>query len=352
MNNDIKKFWPYKPGVTIIIVFLLLIFLLLISGMIRSLGYWVSDVSANVFLLGVLILSLLPLFLAVLDIIIERGGSIGFKDFKIDFSKVQQSGFSGFTVPANIGVPGVAVSDNGTPNIIETLKLVPSSGIIVVDLEDGHAWWETRLLVLVSGAERLKKSDKIVFLANEENKERVFQGWARPDDLLQQLLKENEQYRKSFFAARSSAKQWELLPPLDKIPPYNNIQIPQKPLPEWIQGPLAQDHTWMVFSPATGLPNELLAEQFLQHELGEKIEGQLEGSKHINVVRLNELFKPVLYKQSIDTKWSNEKQTNAFFSSDADFIAITENGKYSSLVSRQTLVNEALKSIFINPKNR
>jgi hypothetical protein len=106
----------------------------------------------------------------------------------------------------------------------------------------------------------------------------------------------------------------------------------------------------MPFSTQTGMPNELLAEQYLQHELGKKIESAPGGSKHINIVRLNEIFKPVLIKQVIDMTWANEKQTNAFFTSDESFIAITENGRYTALVSKVSLINEALKSIFNNEK--
>lgn len=346
MKNSDYKFWPYKPKYSIIIAIIIAIVFFVISGILRSTVGWPPDESSNTILVGILLLSLLPVLLAILDVIVSRGGSIGFKDFKIDFSKVQQLGFSGFTVPPNIGVPGVAVSDSGTGNILETLRKATSTGVVVVDLEDGHAWWETRLLVLVSGAKRLQRPDKIVFVANAEGKDKVFQGWAEPEGLLQQLLKENQQYQKSFHAAQSSAKQWELMPPLEKQAPNNFYQIPQPPLPVWIQGPLAMNHIWMTFSIDTGIPNELLAEQFLQHDLGENIE-QGDGSKHISSVRLNELFKPVMVKQAIDTRWSNDNQTTTFFTSDASFIAITENGKYVALVSRQTLLNEALKGVFI-----
>jgi hypothetical protein len=349
MKNSDHKLWPYKPKVSIILTVILLIVLILITAVLRSTIGWPPEASTNMILIGIFLMSLLPVLLAILDLIIDKGGSIGYKDFKIDFGKVQQSGLSGFTIPANIGVPGMAVTDSGTSNILETLKLATSTGIVIVDLEDGHAWWETRLLVLVSGAVRLRKPDKIVFVANEEGKQHVFQGWAEPEDLLQQLLNENQQYLRSFYASTAAAKQWELYGPLEMIPPNSYYQVP--PPPVWVQNRIATNHSWMAFSNQTGLPNELLTEQYLQNELGNEIEQQPGGSKHINIVRLNEIFKPVLIKQAIDMTWSNEKQTNAFFTNDACLIAITENGRYSAMVSIQTLFNEALKSIFGNKNN-
>jgi hypothetical protein len=104
----------------------------------------------------------------------------------------------------------------------------------------------------------------------------------------------------------------------------------------------------MAFCDDNGLPNELLAEQFLQNELGYKIEQKPEGSKHLNISRLNEIFKPILIKQSIDTRWTNEKQATAFFTSDTEFIAITENSKFNTLASKTKLINEVLKGFFSN----
>ena len=344
MIDSDNKFWPYKPKISIVIAIILAIVLIIIMGVLRATVNWPSDASTNTVVIGILLLSLLPVLLAILDIIIGKGGSIGYKEFKIDFGKVQQSGLSGFTIPANIGVPGLPVADSATSNILETLRQATSTSIVVVDLEDGHAWWETRLLVLISGAERLRKPDKIVFVATEEGRQRIFQGWAEPEDLLQQLLKEDEKYLRGFYAARAAAKQWELYGPLELTPPNTYFQMP--PLPVWIQSRIAMNHSWMAFSIENGLPNELLAEQYLQNELGNAIEQSPEGSKHISIARLNAVFKPILIKQAIDTTWTNEKQTNTFFTNDTDFIAITENGKYSTLVPKLSLINEALKSVF------
>lgn len=348
MKTPAHRFWPFTPKISIISAVILLISLLLITGTLHSTTGWPADTSSNTILIGVFLLSLLPVTLAILDIIIERGGTIGYGDLKIDFSKIQQSAYSGFTVPANIGVRGEHVADSGTSNILDTLREATSSGVVVIDLEDGHAWWETRLLVLIAGADRLGKPDKIVFLATIEGREQTFVGWARPKELLQQLLKENPQYLKSFYASRAAARQWELVPPLEPVQPYNNYNIP--PAQPWMQGALATNHTWMAFSTISGLPNELLTEQLLQHELGENIENK-GGAKHISMVHLDEVFKPILIKQQIDKSWTDEKQTSTLFSSEAAFIAITENGRYSSLVSTQLLYNEVLRGMLNTKKS-
>jgi hypothetical protein len=109
-------------------------------------------------------------------------------------------------------------------------------------------------------------------------------------------------------------------------------------------GPLATRHAWMAFDSGTGLPNELLAEQLLASELGEKVESQ-EEPKQISLVRLDELFRPVLNRDSIDQSWSSDRQISAFFDSDAPYVAVTKNGRYSTLVSRLDVMNQMLSTI-------
>jgi hypothetical protein len=102
----------------------------------------------------------------------------------------------------------------------------------------------------------------------------------------------------------------------------------------------------MPFDFSTGKRNELFAEQLLASELGEKVE-QAEGARRVTLVRLEELFRPVLHKECIDLNWPAEQQLNTFLKIDAPFIAFTQDDRYSILVSRATLVNQVLKSLVI-----
>ena len=52
----------------------------------------ISEASDTAVLIGVLIVSLLPVLLALVDIIIERGGVIEYRGVKIDFSNVPSGG--------------------------------------------------------------------------------------------------------------------------------------------------------------------------------------------------------------------------------------------------------------------
>jgi hypothetical protein len=276
MGDGDRRFWPFKPRFSLIGVTIILLAFLSAAAVLRR---------------GSTGPARLPIALALMDVIIERGAIVQYGGVKIDFSRSQARAPTGFAVAPNIGVQGQPVTDSSTTQIIDTLRRATASEIAIIDLEDGKAWWETRLLVLLAGAARLKKPDKIVFLGTDAKVEHRFEGWAYTADLLPCLVSAHPQYRRSLLAAWAAARQWELVEPLDAPVPLGAVPIP--PPPPWLSGRLAQAHSWMAFDPATGLPNELFAEQLLQSDLGQKIETQ-EGPRSITLTRLEELFRTVL----------------------------------------------------------
>ncbi|SEQ06762.1 hypothetical protein [Nitrosomonas ureae] len=332
MNDAKHKLWPFSPRASLITAIVFLVVFLVLIGILRTLAAWPSAQSESIVLIGILVLSLLPIALALLDKIIDRGAVIEYGGVKLAFSQSRELGISGLTVAANIGVRGVAITDSGTIQILDALKQASTQDIVIIDLEEGQAWWETRLLVLLAGAERRGKPDKIVFVGKDAAKDQQFQGWSYTSQLLSCLLKAHPQFERILHAARAAASQLALVEP------------GQPPNPPWQPplGPLAMRYQWMANDPATGLPNELFMEQALQSELGEKFEQQ-EGSRSINLVRLEELFRPTLHKDCIDLSWPADRQLDAFFGTDVPFLAITQDGRYSALVSRLTLLNQLLK---------
>src|SRR6266852_7082307 len=106
MNESDRRFWPFKPRLSTIASLAVLIGLLLILVILRTKLGLPSEKSGSAVLIGVLLFSVLPIVLALLDMIIERGGVIAYAGVKIDFSGVRQVGMSGITVPANVGVRG------------------------------------------------------------------------------------------------------------------------------------------------------------------------------------------------------------------------------------------------------
>lgn len=106
-----------------------------------------------------------------------------------------------------IGVPGRAISDSDTAQILHALHEAANTDMVVIDLEDGEAWWETRLLVLLAGAVRLGRPVAVVFVATDRGCPRRFQGWGEPAKLLRRILRVDPQYEQSYWAALTAARQ-------------------------------------------------------------------------------------------------------------------------------------------------
>lgn len=100
----------------------------------------------------------------------------------------------------------------------------------------------------------------------------------------------------------------------------------------------------MAFNDAKGLPNRFLAEQLLATDLGDKMEYNQEP-KRMSLVRLEELFRPVLHTSHIDEDWEPDRQLDIFFTTNADYIAVTLSGKYKTLVSRLSVLNAILEDV-------
>lgn len=343
MNGTDRRFWPFLPRTSIVLSIAILVGLLFILVVLKLAGVWrISEKSEGAVLIGIFLFSLLPILLALLDVFIESGGRVKYGGLEIDFSQVSHMGMSGFTVPTNIGVPGQAIFDSSTSEILNALRQATACEVVVIDLEDGQAWWETRLLVLLAGAIRLGKPHKFVFVGKEGGVDGCYQGWGYSVDLLPYLLKAHPQYPRSYHAAQAAARQWELVEPLNPPDPVNPSAVPPQPLS--IQAGLATLRSWMAFDSATGLPNPLLAEQLLADDLGQQIEMK-EGPRTISLLRLSELFRPVLYTAKIDTSLPTERQVTEFFDSDLDYLAITQKGKYLSLTSRLSVLNAIVRRI-------
>jgi len=238
-------------------------------------------------------------------------------------------------VPTNIGVPAQPVSDSSTGQILDALRAAVSNEVVIVDLESGRAWWETRLLVLVAGAKRHGRPLGIVFLATVGGAPGCFQGWGRPGDLLPALLDANPKYRLCYARANAAAAQWALVEPSGApVPP---------PVQPWMSG-LATQHPWVAFEPGSGLPNPFAFEQFFANELGNQVE-MAAGGAWVSAARLKELFVPVLYEERIDDDWPEDQKVAGFLKAAGRYVAITRGGTYQRLLGKDAGMAALVQSL-------
>ncbi len=339
-----RQLWPFEPRAAVIAVPILLVVLLLTFALLRAVSGWPGANAESALVVGILLFSLLPVVLFLVDLLAERGAVLEYKGIKLDLSRMSTGAtYGSASVSTNIGVPERAVDDSSSGEILGALQEAVDHDVVVVDLKDGNAWWETRLLVLAAGAARRQRPRAIVFTGKESGIAGRFQGWAEPVEIRDRLLATNETYRAIFQAAEAAAQKWSLVEPFPAGQPPG-----QPPMPSWIDGLAAHRYHWAF--EVSGMPSELRFERLLASELGDKVE-RLKTPSGISLVRLEELFRPILCKHSIDESSKSREQLDAFFSDDAPYIAVTRNGVYLRLLSRRAAVGAILKSLTVNAQS-
>ena len=331
-----RQLWPFEPRWAVIAVPILLVVLLLIFALLRAASGWPGAAAESAVVIGILLFSLLPVILFLVDLLAERGAILEYKGIKLDLSRTGPANVS-VSVPSNIGMAQTAINDSTSAAILGALQEAVDHDVVVVDLRDGNEWWETRLLVLAAGAGRRQRPGAIVFTGRDGGVAGKFQGWATPAAIRDQLLASNQTFRAIFDAAEAAERKWSLLEP---------VLVPNAPpggpaTPDWFGG-LAKHRSDWAFD--AGAPNPLRFERLLASELGERVE-QSAAPSGISLVRLEELFRPILNKNRIDESKPSREQLEAFFADDAPYIAVTRNGVYLRLQSRSVVTGLILKSL-------
>ena len=335
-----ENFWPLKPKWSVVSTIGLLITILLIVAFIKKVLGWPSDKSENTVLIGVLIISLLPIFLSVIDLLIKHKGTFEYKGIKLDFSVVKNFGTFGFEMPANIENENhiFESKQDAIVDVLDALSLshVSEHDVIVIDIGK-NSWWETRLLIVLTGASRLQKSTRIVFLNSDYDVENNYIGWGFANELLRELLSANQNYKKSFYRARAAATQLELLSPDDAH------KDNQQSHPPWIQeGSLADKNRNIALDYLSETDDRFLVEKLLFSEVKENFE---DIPKIMTLENLKKLFCQVLKDEQIDQNWSDAYKQDSFFRSQESYIAITQHGKYQSLVPKLEILTQMFKSM-------
>ena len=308
-------------------------------------------------LLVAVLLGLLPVVLVIL------GGirSVQAAGVTVAFAAVQDVVSTHGVVTArsliadNLGNPPGSVMDTGSDTIIDSLKNAVGNHSVVADLKEGDEWWDTRLLVLVSGGVRLTFPKAVIFTGATPEQPRCFLGWATPSELLRRLLARDPALNTAYREAQRDWLLWQLgaqaLPAGRVLPwaPSGNARtnLPAgAPIPQLAQrlpdgtvelpwpSPEPQPTPWVMRE------DGFEAERLLLSRLGPLETGGRPRS--LTEVRLHELFGPVLHTGAVDPDDDEAAWVETTLGSTADFFAVTRGRQFVNLVPRQTALNAVL----------
>ncbi|MGW8375346.1 hypothetical protein [Streptomyces sp. ODS28] len=331
LRQNTWRFWPFGPGSALLTSAVLLIIQVTGFFLLRAFADWPDEGLQPGVLIGLVAISSLPVLLMLLENVAAGGGSLGGFGFTLNFGAVAESAAeqapSG-DIPRNMGASEGLDIQPGGPHVLMAVEAFAKNDLAVIDLEDGTAWWETRLAVVCAGAQRRGRPRAIAFVATDAGHPRVFQGWAQPGLMLGALTASDSALRNALDTAAVTTARWNLaLPPCSPTePPRTAAEL--RPL-----------DPRLAFTGTVRRPDA--AEQVLLQEMSE-LERQ-HGPKTVSITRLNDLFRAFLHREALDESLSEQERLRSIFCTDTEYIAVTRSGRYMGLVPRNTMITNLFR---------
>jgi hypothetical protein len=328
MASTARALWTHGTTAALGSAAALFVVALLAVLIVRAASGWPGEAATGWVVLAVLLLSLAPVALLVLDFLAERRAILGTKWFNLDLSRVDLARTASeelAVLPANLGVTGPVVSDTAPMDIMAALTAAIRHDIVVVDIRDGDAWWVTRLLAFAAGAVRRGAPEAIVFVGRRGNRPGQFLGWAPPREVLDAILREPRGYAERYERGLAIARQLTLSKFLPQVVAPGGASLALHPD---IQRYTVAPHDY------SGL-GDAAVEQVVMDQLGNQMApgGSLEAPPdRLTLARLQELFAPVLVTESVDVEASGAVQTDAVLAARGSFIALVRDGTFVSML--------------------
>jgi hypothetical protein len=294
-------------------------------------------------LLGIVLLSLLPVLLLLLDNLASSGGSFqapgGVKiSFEAASTRVAAT-VTSTTLSENLGTLGTeAANQSGMRSILKALRASERTEVTVVDLRDGNTWWESRFFILVASAARRRSNQALAVIATDNEQTHTFVGWADPVRLLELHLAAHPVLNLAFERAEAWYLQWQASMPNEPdvgpgVPPVVPAQPPSSRTAPWgptqlALPPLVEEAS----DPAFGF------ELFLQRELDQLAGSYPDTRNPVTVNRVLELYRAALVTDSVDVGASLEEWVQLLNGPSRRFFALTSAGVFRALVPREALL--------------
>jgi len=311
MSSSVARtFWPWSARAAMLATPLILIALLVLLWGVHATSTWPEGGSIGWAVLGVALLSLIPVLLFFLDGMAGRHGVLEWRGLKLSFASAPGPA-AGAMVPANVTAPGTPVIDSSMQSVLRTSQAAARSRLLVVDLADGQAWWESRLLMLCSVAATRNEHAAVVLVADLGGRPSSFVGWAAPAALRDRLLLMRPELRAAYQSAAADSVRV-----MTGTPPGVPFPVPQESVPP--------------------MPP---AEVDLARHIG-RVEAQ--HTQPLSAGAVRDLFAPDLVTRCIDRSAPFEQWIRDALTAEEEFVAITDAGRYAGLMTWRQVANSVL----------
>lgn len=142
--------------------------------------------------------ALLPAVFKILAFLKTSRSSLDIAGVKIDFSNART--LPSFRITTALRHGDINMHDSGNMEVVNAARLLEDNAVVIVDLEDGKAWYRTRLLGVVAPSLTLGLRRTVVFLHRGRRNSQAFLGFADAATIASRLL-DDPIYRQTYSLA-------------------------------------------------------------------------------------------------------------------------------------------------------
>ena len=290
-----------------------------------------------------LVLALLRVIGPVLDYLRQAGAKLETPFIKLDFAGAAR-------VVGETGQPWIlsddlirkspSVPDSALPELERSVQDFANQSEIVVDLEDGGAWYTTRIFAVAATAMKIGSPRAIVLIGQRNGIPRQFGGWVKPENIVMAFSRRDQK----FAAVQERALQYlaHLRMHSDDSAYTAAPASPGTPslFPKYLQY-VAQFRTYGDIALIRILVDQMLYPENIAN-------GPLEKPQQppwTNLGEMERLLEPWLIRDQVKVDQAPKEQVMQVLGSQHDVIASTRNGQFVGMVDVRRVERDIVRQL-------
>ncbi len=330
------------------------IFVMIGFGVLASAIHWPND--RDGWPLAVTVagaIAFLPFIARALSFLQQSRASLeGPFGIKLNFSAAAAAATIGTAkVTENLVQPGMQINESSFKELNEAALRATEQTVVVIDLEDGRAWYKTRLFAMAATAEILNGPKSIVLVGQRGGSPMQAGGWIRPRDIVKAIVRSDPRYadvwqRAKTYLYRLQAQATEI-PAADQ-----SLQFPKflfyrdNPFREVGAASIMFILVDQMRNPDPPWPPPAAATPPTAQPAA------LEGYNIEPWITLGEAeatFDAWLVRDTLDLGKSENEQVAAIMAAKGDIVVATRDGRYAGLIDVARAERELLRQMLVRP---
>jgi hypothetical protein len=240
------------------------------------------------------------------------------------------------TLAENLVQPAAFINETSYEELKETALKATEQSVVLINLEDGRAWYKTRLFALAATAEILHAPRAMILVGQRGGQPMQVAGWFRPRDLVKAVIRSDPRYDEVrqhaqgyLYRLQSQATDQD-----QQFPKLLNYQTAFKEL---------------------GLASLLLI-LFLEMQKPDTAPAppatpleNLNMPPWITLLDAEAMLDPWLIRDVIDRGKPDDEHVTAIMTAKGDIVVATRDGQYAGVINVARAERELLRQLLVRP---